>query len=243
MPGASAPPRNKRGNDMTRSPIILAALAVATIALSAPAEARHQHATKSEPTRVLSPIDAAAIPPYPMAGQVKAAPGRRAAVRYRIDPNGMPLRAREARRASPAASNGERHMPATRAGMVTVPTAAGIHIVASAEFAPQAQAVIAAAVAEGMRFRRINCFSMARSHRSKSNHKAGNACDAYPSIPARIVRAAGLRSGCDFADCQHFDNARNVGGIAFWNRVKHSRHAAAVKKRPVVVRFARKAQR
>lgn len=105
--------------------------------------------------------------------------------------------------------------------LVVVPTAAGITITASPEFAPRAQAVIAAAVAEGMRFRSINCFSTARSHKSRSNHKAGDACDAYPSIPARIVRAAGLRSGCDFADCPHFDNAKNVGGMAFWNRVRH----------------------
>lgn len=111
--------------------------------------------------------------------------------------------------------------PSYGLGLVTVATAAGIDITASAGFAPYAQSIIAAAVAEGMKFRRINCYSMARSHRALSNHKGGNACDSYPSIPARIVRAAGMRSGCDFRDCQHFDNARNVGGMALWNHVKH----------------------
>lgn len=107
------------------------------------------------------------------------------------------------------------------AGLVTVDTAAGIQITVSADFAGPAQAVIAAAVQHGMRFRRINCHSHARSHRRLSNHHGGNACDAYPAIPASIVRAAGLRSGCDFRDCHHFDNAKNVGGVAYWNGVKH----------------------
>jgi len=106
-------------------------------------------------------------------------------------------------------------------GLVTVATAAGIDITVSADFAPLAQAAIAAAVADGRHFRRINCYDLRSTHKALSNHKTGDACDAYPSIPARIVRAAGLRSGCDFADCPHFDNARNVGGVAFWNSVKH----------------------
>lgn len=114
---------------------------------------------------------------------------------------------------------------ATGGGMVTVDTAAGIRITVSADFATDAQSVISAAVQHGIRFKRINCHSHARTHRRLSNHHAGNACDAYPAIPASIVRAAGLRSGCDFHDCNHFDNARNVGGVAFWNGVKHHRPA------------------
>lgn len=126
---------------------------------------------------------------------------------------------------------------AARRGLVTVQTAAGVAITASPDFAPKAQEVIAAAVAAGHRFRRINCFDLRRVHRPRSNHKTGDACDAFPPVPARIVRAAGLRSGCDFADCHHFDNARNVGGMPFWNSVRHARGAG--KKRHHVVERGR----
>lgn len=109
-------------------------------------------------------------------------------------------------------------------GLVTIPTAAGIQITVSSSFAGPAANLIAAAVAQGRHFRRINCYSWASTHRRNSNHHAGDACDAYPAIRAALVRAHGLRSGCDFRDCTHFDNARNVGGVAYWNSVRHGRH-------------------
>jgi hypothetical protein len=108
-----------------------------------------------------------------------------------------------------------------RPGLITVSTAAGINITCSSGFASEAAALIADAVAQGIKFHRITCYSRARTHVANSNHRSGNAFDSLPSIPAHLVRAHGLRSGFDFRDCQHVDNARNVGGIAYWNRVKH----------------------
>lgn len=115
-------------------------------------------------------------------------------------------------------------------GLVTVPTAAGINITCSEGFAGPAAELIADAVQHGIKFKRITCFSYASSHVRGSNHRDGNAFDSHPSIPANLVRAHGLRSGCDFlvgraghrhSDCPHVDNARNVGGVEFWNDVKH----------------------
>lgn len=197
---------------MQTSRIALAAVAV-IIAYSVPAEARRHH----------QPVTQGAIIAFcgdrvcPVVGPVATwRAGRQAANREAV-----------ASRVAGGGSDGRRgavrpsHGEMAHGGYVTVPTAAGIDIKVSADFAPKAQAAIAAAVAEGMRFRRINCFDLRRTHKALSNHKTGDACDTYPSIPARIVRAAGLRSGCDFADCPHIDNARNVGGVAYWNSVRH----------------------
>jgi hypothetical protein len=117
-------------------------------------------------------------------------------------------------------------------GLVTVPTAAGINITCSTAFAGEAASLIADAVAHGIKFTRITCHSTAHSHKYRhgacvSNHCTGDAMDTHPSIPAHLVREAGLRSGCDFRDCPHVDNARNVGGVAFWNSVKHRHYAMA----------------
>lgn len=198
--------------------IVLAAAAAISIALTTlPADARQL-------VQKMHGFDVAAAPAYPVAGPDRgASPARGAHIRAAKAPR-THRQAKYAAKASQRPALGVWNLPGS---LVVVPTAAGIQIKASVEFAPRAQAVIAAAVAEGIRFRRINCFSMARSHRSLSNHKTGDACDSYPSIPARIVRAAGLRSGCDFADCQHFDNARNVGGMALWNQVRHKTRYAA----------------
>jgi hypothetical protein len=111
-------------------------------------------------------------------------------------------------------------------GLVTVPTAAGISITCSPGFASEASSLIATAVAHGIKFHRITCYSQAGTHVRGSNHRTGNAFDSHPSIPAYLVRQAGLRSGCDFHDCPHVDNARNSGGVAFWNSVKHRHYAA-----------------
>ena len=110
-------------------------------------------------------------------------------------------------------------------------------------FASEAAALIADAVRQGMKFSRITCYSWASSHRRLSNHHTGDAFDSHPSIPARLVRAHGLRSGCDFGDCPHVDNARNVGGVAFWNSVKHREQqviASAERRHHRRVRVARR---
>lgn len=220
--------------------IILAAVAALSIAsLTAPADAGTLR-YKNVPA-----IDVAAIPAYPMADQREARHAGRQPASQRVGASRTRDRASVARQALPRPSLAERTLggyadrPApepTRAataglGLVTVRTAAGLDITCSAGFAGPAAALIAAAVERGIRFRRITCYSTARSHRHHrgvcvSNHCSGEAFDSHPSIPAQLVRQHGLRSGCDFRDCPHVDNARNVGGIAFWNSVRHGRGTA-----------------
>lgn len=119
------------------------------------------------------------------------------------------------------------------ADIITVPTAAGIDIRVSSDFAGPAQAVIADAVAAGIKFKSIRCYNHARTHVSRSNHFKGDACDTSPAIPKRIVLAHGLRSGCHWGGCAHFDNAKNVGGMAKWNNDTKGKRTVSAKKRRV----------
>ena len=211
---------------------ILTALAVATIVISAPAEAKPHHTAQ----RYSQPLDVAAIPTYPT-GITKNAPRapRHAGV-HRRGGNRMASRPIQLASATPEPSLGQRTIggyaerPADPApfgsGLVTVSTAAGIDITVAGDFAPRAQAVIADAEASGIHLTRIRCFS-AGGHARMSNHHSGRACDTRPYIPASIVRANGLRSGRDFHDPEHFDDATNVGGMAYWNHVRHGGPYAA----------------
>lgn len=85
---------------LTRS--LLAALAVATIALTAPAEARP---TRADSARVQ--IDVAAIPAYPMADQLKAPRAASRAASQRVAHPGARRLVAEGRKASQRRSNGE----------------------------------------------------------------------------------------------------------------------------------------
>lgn len=204
--------------------IILAAVAVLSIATTAPAEARRHQPPQYGGLNAT--IDVAAIPAYPIAGQVKMARVfTRTAARKRpvVMASLSPSDVSQGSLSLPPTLNGYRDRPAehpTAFGLVTVPTAAGINITVAADFAPKAQAVIADAEAQGIHLTRIRCYS-ATGHARNSNHHAGRACDTRPYIPATIVRANGLRSGRDFHDPEHFDDATNVGGMAYWNSVKH----------------------
>ncbi len=204
---------------MRTSTITLAALAVATIALSAPAEARTHRSAQFGPT-----FDAAAAPAYPMGRQARTRHARSRAASRRVASTTSVYRAddEDSRYERPShAVPHRRELGPVGHGLVTVTTAAGIAITCSAAFASEAASLIADAVAHGIKFHRITCYSRARTHVANSNHHSGNAFDSHPSIPAQLVRAHGLRSGCDFRDCPHVDNARNVGGVAYWNGVKH----------------------
>lgn len=199
--------------------IILAAAAV-VFALSAPAEARHHRTAQ----HAAGQVDVAAIPAYPVERASRTAgAGHRAAQ----DWSAGGRRGGKASARRTAALEPSRPFSAGL-GLVTVQTAAGIPITCSPGFAYEAESLIADAVGRGIRFSRITCYSTARSHKHHhgvctSNHCTGEAFDSHPSIPAWLVRQHGLRSGCDFRDCAHVDNARNVGGIAYWNSVKHYR--------------------
>lgn len=210
---------------MNTSLRIAAALAVISLS-TVSAEARHYAAAQQ--ISYNQPLDVAAIPAYQADDGYKGRrAGRRVAVHARkpirvasLTPAAMP----EAQASLAHTIDGYRDRPAEhpiRSGLVTVQTAANIAITCSPEFAAKAQALLATAVAQGIRFSRITCFSRAGTHVSGSNHHTGDAMDTHPSIPAHVVREAGLRSGCDFSDCQHIDNARNVGGIDRWNGLKH----------------------
>lgn len=222
-----------RSYDMRSSRIALAALAAATIFASAPADAHRYRAAASA---LLLRIDIAAIPAYPT-GSTKNTPRapRQAGTHWRGGTR-TASRAVQLASADPEPSLGQRTItgyaerPADPApfgsGLVTVSTAAGIDITVAGDFAPRAQAVIADAEASGIHLTRIRCFS-AGGHARRSNHHDGRACDTRPYIPASIVRANGLRSGRDFHDPEHFDDATNVGGMAYWNYVKHGGAYAA----------------
>lgn len=208
---------------MRTTRIILAALAVATIAMTAPAQAGQPG------SKTAQRLDVAAIPAYPLDVGSR---GHRAS---RQD-HGQRVAASRSRHHGRDLAQGTA-WPSY--GLVTVPTAAGIDIKVALDFAPKAQAVIAAAEAEGIHFTRIRCYS-ASGHARHSNHHMGRACDTRPYIPAAIVRANGLRSGRDFHDPEHFDDATNVGGMAYWNSVRHPGTTLSAERRHRRVRFARR---
>ena len=225
IPSSRSQSRNHYGDTTMNLRISLAALAVATFALSAPAEASRHRSAQYGPAPGF--VDAAAIPAYPTERHARTAHARHRAVarnRKVVIAALSPPEVGQPTQSLPGTINAYRDRPAehpTGSGLVTVQTAAGIAITCSPGFAVAAVALIADAVAQGTRFSRITCYSRARTHVANSNHHSGNAMDTYPSISAELVRAHGLRSGCDFRDCPHVDNASNVGGVARWNSVKH----------------------
>lgn len=101
--------------------------------------------------------------------------------------------------------------------LVTLQTAAGIPITASASFAPKAAAFIADLVASGYTPKHIKCFARG-GHVHGSRHYSGNACDIDQTGWGRTARAMhnvaalakvhGVRDGCSFRDCGHIDDGK-----------------------------------
>jgi hypothetical protein len=101
-----------------------------------------------------------------------------------------------------------------------VPTAAGPITVASG-LADRFQGLIADFVAHGYTPHEIGCFARG-GHVRGSRHYAGAACDfdqtgwgrtahfMYTSEAAAIIRAHGLRNGCEFRDCGHVDDGESL---------------------------------
>ena len=238
---------------MRTSKITLAALAVATIALSAPAEASHHHRTAQ-----FGPgpgfIDAAAIPAYPSGHRAKVHRVRHQAVRHRVasttsthladDEDDRAQRPSQAISVDGIARSIKTYTPEREAevqsrvgcrnGTVRVSTAYGIGICVDPRFASRFQAFFAALKASGARVTNIVC--QAYGHAPGSNHIGGGACDVNQTAKGRtigpmyhaggMIRAAGLYDGCAFRDCGHVEAMRglyNYGGTRLSAR-SHYRH-------------------
>ena len=219
---------------MRTSNVILATLAAtAVFSLSTTADAARGRQAHNQAT---SRIDIAALPAYPLGNTAgtyggKGAHARKAFGSHRrstLDANGSVAPSMSERTLSGYANQPAHTVSpseAGRRGLVTVDVAGGHRITVSQAFSAPVTALIADLDAKGYRFTRIKCFANHGEghHKSKSNHWNGDACDFFGSHPpAEITRAHGLRSGCDFHDCMHVDNARNVGGVAYWNSVRHN---------------------
>ena len=219
---------------LSRITFLTAALA---IAISAPADAHHRYRAAPSP---IGMIDVAAIPPYPT-GSAKYAP-RAPRQEVRRGRGGIQTAPRAVwfASASPEPSLGQRtfagyaelppERPVSGPGLVTMDVAGGHKITVSPSFGAQVAPLIAELDANGYRFTRIKCAASRGQghHVRRSNHWTGDACDFFgPRMPpAEMVREHGLRSGRDFADSMHVDDAKNVGGVAFWNTVRQRRHRA-----------------
>lgn len=185
---------------------LLAALAVASLAsLTAPAEARPT--TGHIPT-----IDVAAIPAYPLPGQLKARPAARGAASRSVRASRTADHGREARKATGRPPQGQ----TARRSFVTVETAAGISITGEPAFIVKAAAVISDLADAGYKPRKLTCLSYSRTHVKGSYHFQGRACDVAqcgwgctpaPKVVLRLIVARhGLRDGCEFRDAGHFDD-------------------------------------
>jgi hypothetical protein len=190
---------------MRSSALIAAVLAAATLSFTIPAEAKRT-STGSQ----ARPIDVAAIPAYPMAGQQKQPRAASRKASRSAEGAGLGQRSKISRRASRIDANGN-----TVPSFITVSTAAGIDIQVAPEFAAPAKSVIADLVAGGHTPRKITCRSFAKSHVANSWHFRNKACDVEQGgwgisrVPKALMRAAvaraGLRDGCEFGDHGHFD--------------------------------------
>jgi hypothetical protein len=127
--------------------------------------------------------------------------------------------------------------------LVTVPTAAGVHITVAASVAGNFQGFIRGLVALGYHPRHIGCYS-ATGHIRNSLHHVGKACDfdqtgwnRAPAImhTAQVTQLAhrwGFVSGCEFRsrrDCGHigmdFSPARGFVHYASHFAHRHRRYA------------------
>ncbi len=221
--------------------ILLAALAVATIALTAPVNAKPRFANQNGGfdnrigQKVNLGLDVAAIPAYPLVVGARTARNRGQPRSQRVASSRTRHEARKAAQVPSAPPLAERTLsgygaePASSAapvlaGLIALDVAGGHRITVSQNFSGPIASLIADLYAHGYRFTRIKCAASRGQghHKSRSNHYTGDACDFFGQHPpAQLVRNHGLRSGRDFADSMHVDNARNVGGVAFWNSVKH----------------------
>ena len=117
--------------------LLLTAFAIATIALTTPAEARRHHAAKSEPARLSTPgPDVAATPAYPTQDQIRAPGGRATAASRRRNGAGGHREAREARKVTPEPRQAESGSGIVRSGKT------GATARVSPRFQPIAQAVV-----------------------------------------------------------------------------------------------------
>ena len=200
--------------------VILAALTVATIAFSAPAEARYHRTVQFGPM-----FDAAAAPAYPMGKQAKTRHARSRAVSHRRPAFRLASYTPESASASRVAPTGQRG-----GGLITVQSAAG-PITIAASFQHKIIPFIADVVARGFRGG-VHCFARG-GHVRGSLHYSGNACDFAQTGWGRtrapmyhvsdLTSKYGLRDGCTFRDCGHIDSGAPLGGRYFAAR-SHQRH-------------------
>jgi hypothetical protein len=226
------------------SRITLATLAVATIAFSAPADARGHRTAQFGPM-----FDAAAAPAYPMERQARTRHGRRQAVRHRRERVRLDANANEAQPAPVEPRQGESgrsiktYTPERQAdaqsrvgcrnGTIRVSTAFGLGICVDPRFASKFQTFFSALKASGARVTAIVC--QAYGHAPGSNHIGGGACDVNQTAKNRtigamyhagdMIRAAGLYDGCSFSDCGHVEAMRGLGNYGgTMSARRHHRH-------------------
>ena len=231
----------------SRSRITLAALAVATIAFSTPAEASHHRTAQFGPAPGF--IDAAAIPAYPAEHQARLPRHHRQAASHRRERVRLDANANKAQRASVEPRQEERtirgYTPEREAetqsrigcrnGTIRVSTAYNIGICVDPRFASRFQAFFSALKASGARVTSIVC--QAYGHAPGSNHIGGGACDGNQTAKNRtigpmyhaggMIRSAGLYDGCSFNDCGHVEAMRglyNYGGTRLSARSHHRHH-------------------
>lgn len=206
---------------------LLAALAVATIALSTPAEASHHRTAQFGPQ-----FDAAAAPSYPMERQARPPHARHRAVSHRHPAFRLASYTPEGVSASYGPSH-EVHAGHRGSGLITVQSAAG-SITIAASFQDKIVPFIADVWARGFRGR-VHCFAR-DGHVRGSLHYSGNACDFAQTGWGRtrapmyhvsdLTRKYGLRDGCSFRDCGHVDSGAPLGGRYFAARSHHHRRYA-----------------
>ena len=229
---------------MRTSRVTLAALTVATIAFSAPAEARHHRGAQFNPM-----VDAAAAPAYPTGRQARTRHARSRAVSHRRPAFRLasyPPERGLANERAPKAGTLQAYAnapasvptPAEAAGqrLVNVQSAAG-QITIAASFQHKIVPFIADVVARGFRGR-VHCFARG-GHVRGSLHYSGNACDfaqtGWGKTRAPMYHVSdltskyGLRDGCSFRDCGHIDSGDHLGGryyAARSHRHHHRRYAS-----------------
>jgi len=206
--------------------ITLAALAVATIAFSAPAEARGHRTAQFSPM-----FDAAAVPAYPTGREARARHSRHQAATHRRPAFRLASYTPEGVLTSPEAPGRQ-----GRGGLITVQSAAG-SITIAASFRDKIVPFIADVVARGFRGS-VHCFARG-GHVRGSLHYSGNACDfaqtGWGKTRAPMYHVSdltskyGLRDGCSFRDCGHIDSGGHLGGqyyAARSHRHHHHRYAS-----------------